>query len=53
MSEFGTKNAFFGFCCHIRNPRTPIFKVTKFGEGIKMPKFCTKSALFGFFWAEI
>ena len=39
--------------CHIWNQQPRICLTAKLCEKIKMPKFCTKSTLFGYFWTRI
>ena len=40
-------------CCHIWSQHIQICLIAKFCEETKMPKFGTKNALFGYFWAGI
>ena len=39
--------------CHIWNQHSWLCLIAKYREMIKMPKFGTKSAIFGYFWARI
>ena len=39
--------------CHIQNEHPHIYLFPKFRQKTKMPKFGTKNALFGCFWAKI
>ena len=39
--------------CHILNQHPQIGLIAKFHEIIKMAKFGSKNALFGYFWARI
>ena len=41
------------YYCHVSNQRPQIFHVAKFGAKIKIFKFRTKNALFGYLWAAI
>ena len=43
---------FYKNYCHIWNQHLRICQVAKFCEIMKMPKFGTKNALFGYFWAR-
>ena len=60
MPEIGTKNGLFGYIwgrilehyCHIWNQHLRISIITKFCEETTMPKFGTKSALFGNFFTK-
>ena len=55
--QFGTETAFFRLTlkkyCHIWNQHPWICLIAKFPEKMKMPKFVTKNALFGYFGAII
>ena len=48
--QFWTKES---LSCHIWNQNPWICLIAKYCEIMKMPKFGTKSALFGYFWARI
>ena len=39
--------------CHVWNHHPRIYLIENYIEIMKMPKFGTKSALFGYFWAKI
>ena len=59
MPIFGTKKILLGYSwarilkayCRILNQQPKICQTGKFCKKTKMPKFVTKNALFGYFWA--
>ena len=59
--NFGLKLHYFGIfglefkgkCCHIWNQHPRICLIAKFYVETKMPKFCSRNALFLYFWEGI